>query len=195
MNKIRAVYIILISIVITIISIVMFFCINDITNNDLGGIVISFLGGMAGMSISAIVSTVYQTTIRKMGNIFISYSYNDKEFADKLIDSLKEKCFNVIFDRSIIGVGDNIESVISDNITKSDLMIVILSNSSKEKYRDLEIKYAIDNNKKILPVYTGAKKTKIPVELKDIKYADFSQSYDNGIKDLTNSMIMALATK
>lgn len=187
--------IILASITAVIISIAITFYINNIADNDFAGIIISFLGGIAGMAISVMILTIYRTRSRSKGNIFISYSYKDKEFADKLILSLKNENFNIMFDRNIIKVGDNIPSIISDNITRSDLMILILSSSIKEKYRDLEIKCALDNNKKILPVYTGAKKTKIPAELEGVKYADFSQSYDNGIKDLTRSMIVALDTK
>lgn len=195
MNKKKSISIILLAVVVTIMSIAITFYINNIANGDFAGVVISFLGGFAGMAISMISLEISKMINKNKGNIFISYSYKDKEFADRLIASLRDKCFNVIFDREIIGVGDNIESVISDNITKSDLMIVILSNSINKKYRDMEIKYAIDNKKKILPVHTGSKKTKIPEVLKDIKYADFSQGYDNGIRDLTQSMAVTLGIK
>lgn len=183
------------SIIAIILSIVIIVYINNIADNDFVGIIISFLGGIFGMAISVIILTIYRIKNRSKGNIFISYSYKDKEFADKLITSLRNEHFNIIFDRDKIEVGDDIQSIISDSIYKSDLMILILSSSIKEKYRNLEIKCAIDNNKKILPVYTGAKKTKFPAELEGVKYADFSQNYDNGIKDLTQSMIVALDSK
>ncbi len=129
---------------------------------------------------------------KREGTVFISYSHKDKKFIEKLVQSLKTRRFNVIYDEDIVRVGDNIKETILHSIDKSDVIILVLSESIEtENYLDYELKYAREKNKKILPIIID-NKVQIPGEISNIKYADFSKEYENNLRLLIKSLIKSL---
>lgn len=150
--------------------------------------------------IASILGVVISFTFLKIlkqkreGNIFISYSHKDKKFVEKLVQSLKVKRFNIFYDDEVINIGDNIKETIIDNIKKCDLIIIVLSENEKNDFLNYELKLALENNKKIIPIIIEDK-VNIPDELKQIKYADFSKEYENNLRQLTKSLVSNLEKK
>ena len=63
--------------------------------------------------------------------VFISYSYEDKEFVEWLKDNLQGLGHEIWYDQQEIQLGDSIKQKITSGIQSSSTFIVILSNSSK----------------------------------------------------------------
>ena len=64
-------------------------------------------------------------------SVFISYSYEDKEFVEWLKDNLQGLGHEIWYDQQEIQLGDSIKQKITLGIQSSSTFIVILSNSSK----------------------------------------------------------------
>lgn len=66
----------------------------------------------------------------KLQSVFISYSFNDKEFANKLNDSLKRKgVFTFLWEKNAPG-GKRLKSIMSENINSYDRVLFIASENS-----------------------------------------------------------------
>jgi len=123
---------------------------------------------------------------------FISYSSKDKNFAEKLATSLNQNGLPTFFDRWEIKVGDSIVEKIDSALGKITHLIIILSKSSvKSKWVKKELSSALmkkldDNSIEILPVLKEP--CTIPTIINDLKYADFSDTYENGFLDLIESL-------
>lgn len=153
-------------------------------------ILLAVLASVIGVFVSFVFLKIVKQ--KREGNIFISYTHKDKKFVEKLVQSLKMKRFNIVYDDEIIKIGDNIKETIFSSIGKSDLMILVLSeNSDSNDYLKLEMCHAIEQNKKILPIIIDSN-TKVPNELLGVKYADFSKEYDNSLRQLVKSLIFLL---
>src|SRR5579872_6712904 len=68
---------------------------------------IAAIGGVA-IAFSAL-KILYQ---KRDGYIFISYTHKDKKFVERLVQNLKAKRFNILYDEDIIRIGDNIHETI-----------------------------------------------------------------------------------
>ncbi|MCL5028414.1 MAG: toll/interleukin-1 receptor domain-containing protein [Bacteroidetes bacterium] len=129
---------------------------------------------------------------RKNPQIFICHSSIDKPFVRKLAQSLKTYNIEVWFDEWEIKVGESLREKIETGITKSSYLCVVLSkNSVKSKWvtRELNAAFAkeMETNKVfILPLLID--KCKLPLFLKDKKYANFLESYETGLNDLLESV-------
>lgn len=113
-----------------------------------------------------------------MTSIFLSHSWNDKFFARKLAERLREYGIKVWIDEAEIRVGDSIIRKISDAIKETDYVAVILShNSVNSEWVQKELALAIsreiaEEKIKVLPILL--EKCPIPEYLKDKLYADFT---------------------
>jgi hypothetical protein len=183
----------MVAVVLSIISILWFaYEFTNFSSNYLE-ILLATSASMIGIVISFFVLKLLKLKIR--GNIFISYSHKDKKFIEKLVQYLKVKRFNIIYDDEVIKVGDNIKDTILKNIDNCDLIIIALSENAKvENFLGVELKYALEKNKKILPILLD-NKVQIPKELTNIKYADFSMEYENSMNLLVRSLMKALEEK
>ena len=66
----------------------------------------------------------------KLQSVFISYSFNDKEFANRLNDSLKRKgVFTFLWEKNAPG-GKRLKSIMSENINSYDRVLFIASKDS-----------------------------------------------------------------
>ena len=65
-----------------------------------------------------------------MSSVFISYSHNDKSFADMLACDLRDAGHAVWYDKTEIRVGDSIVDRISDAIGSADFVAAIISSTS-----------------------------------------------------------------
>ena len=127
---------------------------------------------------------------------FLSYSSADKEFVEKLAIDLTKYKFPMFFDRWEIKVGDSIVEKIDSALGKmTDLIIILSTNSVNSNWVKKELSSALmkklkDNSVRILPVLK--EKCEIPSIIVDIKYADFTNGYENGILDLVGGLDLTI---
>ena len=116
----------------------------------------------------------------KKNSIFICYSSDDKGFANKLVQDLKDFGVDVWIDSVEIKIGDSLIKKISEGIKTVDYLAVILSpNSVSSEWvnREVEIAltYEIKGRKvKVLPLLY--RECEIPAFLADKLYADFTDN-------------------
>ncbi len=113
---------------------------------------------------------------------FISYSRVNKDFALKLAKELKAAGFNIWLDQLDIPAGARWDDALEDALEECKIFMVILTPASisSENVKD-EIGYAIDHNKRILPILL--ENAKIPLRLRRFQYVDFtSKSYEEGVE-------------
>lgn len=124
--------------------------------------------------------------------IFISHSYQDKEFVHKLAKDLAAEGLTPWVNDWEIRVGDSLVQKISEGIRQSDYILVVLSeNSLHSKWVQEEIKMAIQKNldsakRVLIPVLGG--KVEVPSYIRDMKYVDLSKSYREGIDEIVRTI-------
>lgn len=124
--------------------------------------------------------------------VFISYSFKDKKFVDKLSKRLEESSVSVIRSDKSIKVGDPILSIIKEAISKSDYIIVVLSNESvHSSWVNHEIASVLMNEKSkgetlLMPVLI--ENCEVPFNLSDRLFADFRKSFDDGFIALLDGL-------
>lgn len=120
--------------------------------------------------------------------IFISYSHEDNDFAEKLVVDLQNYCLSIWIDRLEMRPGDSLWEKISRGMKKSDYLAVILSpDSVKSNWVKKEVKIALGKESKVkrfkvIPVIL--RECKIASYLEGKIWADFRQSYSNGFAEL-----------
>jgi len=117
----------------------------------------------------------------KQNLVFISYSRINKDFALELANELRASGFNIWFDLLDIPTGSRWDDEIEKALEQCEIFMVILTPSStiSDNVKD-EIGYAIDSNKRILPILL--KDANVPLRLRRFQYVDFTNiSYNEGI--------------
>jgi hypothetical protein len=120
--------------------------------------------------------------------VFISYSHADKEKIDLIAGHLLRKRASVWIDRWELKAGDSIINRVQEAVEGSSALLVMLSKASVESewckkeltaglFRELDEKRVV-----VIPVLL--EDCKIPLFLKDKKYADFRTNFDSGMYDL-----------
>ena len=113
---------------------------------------------------------------------FISYSRADSEFALELANELRSSDFNIWLDQLDIPPGGRWDDEVERALRYCDIFMVILTPHSidSNNVKD-EIGYAIDSNKRILPVLL--ENAAVPFRLRRFQYVDFTgKSYEDGIE-------------
>jgi hypothetical protein len=124
--------------------------------------------------------------------VFISHSHRDRDFVDKLAQSLRKAEVDVWLDRAELTVGDNLVKSIEEALQRSDAVILVLSpNFVDSPWLSHELAAAAsrefsEDRKLILPVLIAD--TEIPVFLRDRVYADFRTSFDEGVRALLTAL-------
>jgi hypothetical protein len=127
-----------------------------------------------------------------IGGLFVSHASEDKPFIDKLVLILDKYASKVWYDKREILVGDSISEKINEGLSTATALMVVLSRSSIEKQWVIrELGAAINmqissDSLKVLPVLL--EKCDIPPLLRDIKYADFTQSFETGVNQLISGL-------
>lgn len=123
-----------------------------------------------------------------MTKVFISFSYRDKKFVEKLSHQLQSDKIKVWTNEKEFVAGDNIAEKITDAISKTDYFIVVLSkNSVNSSWVNFELSATRLNEISkqqniILPVLIDD--CEIPFSLRDRFYSDFRFSFDDGYAKL-----------
>ena len=130
--------------------------------------------------------SIEQSKIRKT---FISYNHQDRAFVERLANDLKKYGLAVWWDQWEIRVGESIIQKINEGIDSSAYLIAVLSSHSVQShFVQREINSALmkqlsaEKNIIILPLVLAD--CEVPPLLRDIKWADFRNEYESGLKSL-----------
>lgn len=115
-------------------------------------------------------------------SVFISYSSQDKEFAQRLAGDLKNHGITVWFDETELLPGDSIIGTIEAVIDQMAFLIVVLSpRSVVSEWVTQEVRMALHNGisgKKVSVIPVLRETCQIPGFLRDLKYADMRSDPD-----------------
>ena len=129
--------------------------------------------------------------------IWISYSFEDKEFVDKLTHSIILKGDEVIRIDNTISAGEILIEKITQAINSADALILVMSkNYFKSKWMSLETSLILTeisskNSKIFIPILLESN-LKIPAYLSSYYYIDFSN--ENKFEDNVGEILKAITT-
>jgi len=124
--------------------------------------------------------------------VFMSHSNHDKQFVEKLGRDLLNQDIGVWLDKWEINVGDSLIDKISDGLSESDYLVIVLSrNSVLSSWVSKELNYYLmkeiaGKKVKILPIIID--NCDIPVFLLEKIYADFRDDYQSGLNTLVSAI-------
>lgn len=127
-----------------------------------------------------------------MPTVFLSHSSKDKKTARRLATDIKMSNITVWFDEWEIHVGHSITQKISRGLDDIDFVVVLLSKNSVESgwvQKEWAAKIgeeATSQSVVVLPVLL--EECNIPSLLRDKKYADLRDNYEEGIRDLLDAI-------
>lgn len=113
---------------------------------------------------------------------FISYSRADKDFALELAQELRSSGFSIWLDQLDIPTGSRWDDEVEKALLECEIFMVIMTPDSiaSNNVKD-EIGYAIDSNKRIMPVLL--ENAILPFRLRRFQYVDFTRkSHEEGIE-------------
>jgi hypothetical protein len=134
-------------------------------------------------------------------SVFISYSSQDKEFARRLADDLKNYGTTVWFDETELLPGDSIIGTIEAVIDQMAFLIVVLSPQSVvSEWVTQEVRLALHNGisgKRVSVIPVLRETCQIPGFLRDLKYADMrsDQDYPASLEKLVEKIRCRLETQ
>ena len=115
---------------------------------------------------------------------FFSYSRVDTEFTRNLATDLRNAGADLWIDQLDIQPGTRWDMEIEKALKESETIIVVLSPNAVASNNIMdEISYALENNKKVIPVII--EQCDIPFRIKRLQYIDFVQNYNTGFKRLS----------
>ena len=120
--------------------------------------------------------------------VFLSHSSKDKPVIRQLATDLTAAGVTVWLDEQKINVGDSITEGIAQGLATSDFFLVALSENSissdwvKRELNSTMIDAVSRRKVRVLPVLLSP--VEIPQVIKDLKYADFTKSYKEGLTEL-----------
>ena len=132
--------------------------------------------------------------LTKKYKMFLCHSSDDKSFADRLANDLQKSKIPVWFDKWNIKVGDSIVDEIDKGIKESDYLGIVISSSSlNSDWVKKELNAAIVEELKkkkvvVLPILIDDVWDKVPIFLREKKYADFKISYEEGLEELLDKI-------
>ena len=123
----------------------------------------------------------------KFKKIFFSYSRADADFALKLARDLKKDGFDVWIDQEDIPAAAEWDVEIGNALTTCDCLLFIQSEKSVASNNVLdEVYYAIEENKRVIPVLIDNCKT--PYRLNRLQHISFIEDYETGLANLKNNL-------
>lgn len=134
-----------------------------------------------------------KVAVQMKKKVFLSYSYEDKEFVEWLKDNLQDLGLEIWYDQQEIQLGDSIKKKISLGIQSSSAFIVVFSASSKNsdwvmyELNSALLLNAINKGIKIIPIKID--NSELPADLSSYLYADFSKNREQGLEILKRSLL------
>lgn len=131
--------------------------------------------------------------LKQHPQVFLMYPHEQKEFALMLSSDLEKAGVKVWLDTNELKPGDNIALKIQEAIRDSQwILLVPPIGQKKDGWVNKEMQMAFNSEKSrerplIIPIKT--KQGIIPENLKDRLWADFSNRYEDGLKNLLRGII------
>ncbi len=123
---------------------------------------------------------------------FLSYSHEDKDFAQSIAQKLNESGIEVWWDEWEILAGDSIiQKIFMEGLSEADIFLIVLSNASvNSNWVKQELDHAIikkiEGVTRIIPLIK--EKCDIPPPLRTLLWVDLSTDFDTGIKKIVKSI-------
>lgn len=128
-------------------------------------------------------------------HVFISYTSSDKVVARRMAADLQAEHLEVWLDERKILVGDSIHRRVEEGISECDYLVLLVSQESLESAWVQEELNAIRTREKadgriiLLPaILHGVDITKLPTLLRDRRFAQLSPKYEDGLRDIVDSI-------
>lgn len=124
--------------------------------------------------------------------VFLSYSHEDKDFAQSIANKLNESGIKVWWDEWEISAGDSIiQKIFSEGLSEADFFLILLSNASvNSNWVKQELDHAIikkiEGVTRIIPLIK--EKCDIPPPLRTLLWVDLSTDFEGGIQKIVKSI-------
>ncbi|MBN8790556.1 MAG: toll/interleukin-1 receptor domain-containing protein, partial [Terrimonas sp.] len=118
---------------------------------------------------------------------FISYSRVDTPFVLKLANDLKNAGVNIWLDQLDIPPGAHWDNAIEAALNSATCVLAIISPQSMESKNAMdEISFALEQDKKVIPVLLT--NTETPFRLRRLQRIDFTGEYEKGVNQLLKAI-------
>lgn len=127
-----------------------------------------------------------------MANVFISHRGSDSKQAEQIADEIKNAGHNVWFDSWEINLGDSIIGKMSEGLSTCTYLILCYSKVGidcpwmSREWMSVLARQLNGINIKIIPVVLSGGIP--PTILQDLKYADLTKSWKNGISQILKAL-------
>jgi hypothetical protein len=126
-----------------------------------------------------------------LGKVFISHSSIDKPFVRRLSRKLEKEGFRVWLDKRELVAGDPLGKKISEALERARAVLVVVSkSSSKSNWLAFELNKAtsrmVKGECRVIPVVIDKKE--LPAEVAGLAYADFTSSFEFGIRAVITAL-------
>jgi len=125
---------------------------------------------------------------KKPIRVFVSYSYEDKEIADKIFHKLKERKKFYINNFFEISIGDTFDKTLKQDITSNDFILLLITKNFvespwiKNEFTDNFLQELDYRDITLIPIVMN--KTPIPEIFSKYQYFSFSNKFENQIDAL-----------
>ncbi len=122
--------------------------------------------------------------------IFISYTPQDKHYADLMADRIRQAGHEVLYDGWKIKEGDNLIEKINEGVKEADAFVVIISKNSlsskwsMHEYSVLAFGELSNQTHRIIPVLVD--KSTVPQYLARYQYVDLSEDLECGVNEVVH---------
>lgn len=118
---------------------------------------------------------------KKLFRVFLSFAQQDKANAEKLRNLLAHYLDARVFTADSLSVGENWRKRLKDEISRTDLYIILLSpHGFQSSYAMQELGAAWALKKPVLSISTDPQLVnKLPVEISDVQYVDLQEFDDS----------------
>ena len=128
-----------------------------------------------------------------MTTVFLSYSHQDRVAAREFSQALRNAGLDVWLDEEQAVAGESIASAISEAISRSDVVVALLSTRSQESnWLSSEVAAAIAKSKKVIPVLLD-RDVQVPLVLRDRLWLDLSDLA--GVQEAAQKIAVSVASR
>lgn len=129
---------------------------------------------------------------RNRNRIFISYSHNDKEIAQRISESLERENIDVIIDYKNLSPGDNVFDQIRYMYESSETVIILLSKSLFQsefaRYEFPKFFFEEARKRKINIIPILIERCQIPSDFLEFEIVNLTKNFESGLKKVIQKL-------